>query len=147
MGHKAIICKANIQLVAIKGKMYKKMRKTSSLSQPIFPTTIHNSYNKLFRYKIFIDDLYVHEINQNFLSVGQHLKSIQDYKCIIKDLTGQEMFKVKIKSNNFSFDPMNEDKLNDLQHKKLGHFHRSRMSYMLKKSTCSWRFFLTRKAS
>lgn len=50
------------------------------------------------------------------------------------------MFKVKMKSKSFSFDPMEEEKAafpvsaspTDLWHRKLGHFHHFGMIYMLK---------------
>ncbi|RDX58805.1 hypothetical protein CR513_61959, partial [Mucuna pruriens] len=64
--------------------------------------------------KILIDILYVPRIDQNLFSVGQLLKKgfkviFENKRCIIKDLTSQEMFKVKMKSKSFSFDPMKEE--------------------------------------
>jgi hypothetical protein len=95
--------------------------------------------------KNLTDVLYVPEINQNLLNVGQLLEKgfkviFEDKNCIIKDPTGQEMFKVKMKSKSFSFDPMKKEQsafpvtisTTDLWHKRLGHFHQLGMEYMLK---------------
>lgn len=79
--------------------------------------------------------LNVYEINQNILSVGQIFEKgykniFEDKDCIIKDLTSQKIFKVKMKSKSFSFDPMKEEQSSfpitisaTLSHKRLGHFH------------------------
>ncbi|RDY12797.1 hypothetical protein CR513_02354, partial [Mucuna pruriens] len=95
--------------------------------------------------KILIDVLYVLGIDQNLLSVTQLVEKgvkviFENNSCIIKDLTSQEMFKVKMKSKSFSFDPMKEEQAAflvtansvDLWHKRLGHFHHLGMSYLLK---------------
>jgi len=64
--------------------------------------------------KTLSDILYVFEINQNLLSVGQLLEKgfkviFEDKSCIIKDPKGLEMFKVKMRSKSFSFCPMKEE--------------------------------------
>jgi hypothetical protein len=109
--------------------------------------------------KTLTDVLYVPEINQNLLSVGQLLEKgfkviFEDKNCIIKDPAGQEMFKVKMKSKSFSFDPMKKEQsafpvttsTTDLWHKRLGHFHHSGMDYMLKKQLVRGVPSLTEKA-
>ncbi|RDX63956.1 hypothetical protein CR513_57549, partial [Mucuna pruriens] len=100
--------------------------------------TRHNGTKTLF------DVLYVPEINQNLLSVGQLLEKgfkviFEDKSCIIKSPTGLEIFKVKMKSKSLSFDPMKEQvafpviaSSVDLWHKRLGHLHHLGINYMLK---------------
>ncbi|RDX79370.1 hypothetical protein CR513_40214, partial [Mucuna pruriens] len=107
--------------------------------------------------KTLFNVLYVLEINQNLLSVGQLLEKgfkviFEDKSCIIKGPTGLEMFKVKMKSKSFSFDPMKEQvafsiiaSSIDLWHKKLGHFHHLGMNYMLKNQLVRGVPFLTKK--
>ncbi|RDX83886.1 hypothetical protein CR513_35151, partial [Mucuna pruriens] len=72
-----------------------------------------NSYNKL-GIKVPIDVLYVLGIDHNLLNLGQLLEKgfkviFENNRCIIKDLAGQEMFKVKMKSKSFSLDPIKEE--------------------------------------
>ncbi|XP_014515297.1 uncharacterized protein LOC106773120 [Vigna radiata var. radiata] len=66
--------------------------------------------------KTLSDVLYVPKINQNLLSVGQLLEKgfkviFEDKVCTIKDPTGLEMFKVKMRSKSFSFNPMKEEQI------------------------------------
>ncbi|WVY89496.1 hypothetical protein V8G54_035010 [Vigna mungo] len=100
--------------------------------------------------KTLSDVLYVPKINQNLLSVGPLLekgfkvifedKVFEDKVCTIKDPTGLEMFKVKMRSKSFSFNPMKEKQIAfpvtassvKLWHKRLVHFHHLGMNYMLK---------------
>ncbi|KAA8532763.1 hypothetical protein F0562_032796 [Nyssa sinensis] len=63
--------------------------------------------------KTISDVLYVPEIDQNLLSVGQAIEKglkviFEDRHCLIKDAAGQEMFKVRIRGKSFSLDPMKE---------------------------------------
>ncbi|RDX60832.1 Copia protein, partial [Mucuna pruriens] len=107
--------------------------------------------------KTLSDVLCVPKINQNFLSVGQLLEKgfkviFEDKSCKIKDPTGLEMFKVKMKSKSFLFDPIKEQvafpviaSSIDLWHKRLGHFHHLRMNYMLKNQLVHGVPFLTKK--
>jgi len=102
--------------------------------------------------------LYVAEINQNLLSVGELLEKgfkviFEDKSCIIKDSTCLEMFKVKMRNKSFSFDPIKEEQaafpvttsLIDLWHKSLGHFHHSGMNYMPKNQLVPWVPYVTEK--
>nr|KYP72493.1 Retrovirus-related Pol polyprotein from transposon TNT 1-94 [Cajanus cajan] len=63
--------------------------------------------------KIITDVLFVPEINQNLLSVGQLLEKgykilFEDKMCLIKDASGHDLFKVKMKGKIFSLDLMKE---------------------------------------
>nr|KYP38814.1 Retrovirus-related Pol polyprotein from transposon TNT 1-94 [Cajanus cajan] len=86
--------------------------------------------------KIITDVLYVPEINQNLLSVGQLLEKgykilFEDKMCLIKDVSGYDLFKVKMKGKNFSLDLMEEVQaavsstinVTELWHKRMGHFN------------------------
>ncbi|KAA8519448.1 hypothetical protein F0562_013677 [Nyssa sinensis] len=60
------------------------------------------------------DVLYVPEIDQNLLSVGQLIKKgfkviFEDSFCYIFDITGQEILRVRMKGKSFSFDPIKEE--------------------------------------
>jgi len=66
--------------------------------------------------RCIIDVLFVPEINQNLLSVGQLIKRgfkvvFEDKYCLIKDATGQEIFKVKMKGKSFSLNPLEEEQV------------------------------------
>nr|KYP74763.1 Putative transposon Ty5-1 protein YCL075W family [Cajanus cajan] len=63
--------------------------------------------------KIITSVLYVLEINQNLLSVGKLLDKgykilFEDKMCLIKDASGHDLFKVKMKGKNFFLDLMEE---------------------------------------
>nr|KYP44767.1 hypothetical protein KK1_033686 [Cajanus cajan] len=63
--------------------------------------------------QIITDVLYVPEINQNLLSVGQLLEKsykilFEDKMCLIKDASGHDLFKVKMNGKSFSLDLMEE---------------------------------------
>ena len=63
--------------------------------------------------KIITNMLYIPNINQNLLSVGQLLEKgykvlFEDKMHLIKDASGQDLFKVKMKVKNFSLDLMKE---------------------------------------
>ncbi|XP_047154777.1 uncharacterized protein LOC124826061 [Vigna umbellata] len=58
--------------------------------------------------KLISDVLYVLEINQNLLSVPQLLEKgykvlFEDKNCMIKDSSGKEVFKVRMKGKSFAF--------------------------------------------
>jgi len=64
--------------------------------------------------KLIPDVLYVPEIDQNLLNVGQLLEKgfkvlFQDKSCMIKDVEGRDMFKVKMKSKSFALNPLEEE--------------------------------------
>ncbi|KAA8547153.1 hypothetical protein F0562_003581 [Nyssa sinensis] len=93
--------------------------------------------------KTISDVLYVPEIDQNLLSVGQLIEKglkviFEDRHCLIKDAAGHEMFKVKMRGKSFSLDPMEEKQAafpiskstTQVWHKKLGHFHHTGVLYM-----------------
>lgn len=95
--------------------------------------------------KIITDVLYVPDINQNLLSVGQLLEKgykvlFEDKMCLIKDASGQDLFKVKMKGKSFSLDLMEEEQAavsssvnaTELWHKRLGHFNHDAQLYMRK---------------
>ena len=85
--------------------------------------------------KVIDDVLYVPEIDQNLLSVGQLLEKgfkvyFEDNYCLIKDAFGQDLFKVKMRGKSFSLDPLEEEQITfpakeniRLWHKRLGHYH------------------------
>ncbi|XP_070018827.1 uncharacterized protein [Nicotiana sylvestris] len=61
------------------------------------------------------DVLYVPDIDQNLLSVGQLMKkefkvSFEDKHCFIYDATGLEILRVKMRGKNFSFNPTEDEK-------------------------------------
>jgi len=60
------------------------------------------------------DVLYVPDIDQNLLSVGQLMEkgfkvSFEDKYCFIYDATGLEILRVKMRGENFSFDPTEDE--------------------------------------
>uniref|UniRef100_A0A151UHB3 Retrovirus-related Pol polyprotein from transposon TNT 1-94 n=1 Tax=Cajanus cajan TaxID=3821 RepID=A0A151UHB3_CAJCA len=86
--------------------------------------------------KTITDVLYVPQINQNLFSVGQLLEKgykilLEDKMCLIKDVSGHDLFKVKMKGKSFSLDLMEEVQVvvsstinvNELWHKRMGHFN------------------------
>ena len=69
------------------------------------------------------------------LSVGQLLEKgfkvyFEDNYCLIKDASGQDLFKVKMRGKSFSLDPLEEEQIAfpvkenivELWHKRLGHY-------------------------
>ena len=96
--------------------------------------------------KTITDVLYVPDIDQNLLSVGQLMEkgfkvSFEDKYCLIKDVAGQKIFKVKMRGKSFSFDPTEEENTayttevssTEIWHKRLGHCHLQGMLNMKKK--------------
>ena len=75
--------------------------------------------------KIISDVLYVPEIDQNYKVV------FEDKSCLIKDVVGQDIFKVKMREKNFSLDPLEDEKIvfsikeniTEVWHKRFGHYH------------------------
>ena len=80
--------------------------------------------------------MYVPEIHQNLLSVGQLIE--KEFKVIfknkhrlIKDVNDKKNFDIKIRGKSFSFDPLKEERVaysvtvnnTKVWHKRLGHFH------------------------
>ncbi|OIS98633.1 putative mitochondrial protein, partial [Nicotiana attenuata] len=66
--------------------------------------------------KTISDVLYVPEIDQNLLSVGQLLQKgfkviFENQKCLIKDVKDQEVFRVKMKEKSFTLDPKEEEQV------------------------------------
>jgi len=64
--------------------------------------------------KTISDVLYVPDIDQNLLSVGQLMEkgyklNFEDNHCLIKDASDQEMFKVRMRGKSFSLDPFEEE--------------------------------------
>ena len=86
--------------------------------------------------KLTYDVLYVPEIHQNLLSVGQLIKKgfkviFENKHYLIKDINDKEIFNIKMKDKSFSFDPLKEEQAaypvivnnTEVWHKRLGHFH------------------------
>ncbi|KAK9088025.1 hypothetical protein Syun_030419 [Stephania yunnanensis] len=86
--------------------------------------------------KLIKDVLFVPNINQNLLSVGQLLERgfkviFESNRCLIKDSRGEDGFKVNMKGKSFVLDPSEEEIAaystikftTELWHKRLGHFH------------------------
>ncbi|XP_027347951.1 cytochrome P450 90B1-like [Abrus precatorius] len=95
--------------------------------------------------KYISDVLYVPNIDQNLLSVAQLVKKgfkviFEDNWCLIKDAKGKDVFRVKMRSNSYALNMMEEEQIAfsstttnaDLRHKRLGHFHLARLLYMQK---------------
>ncbi|XP_017614022.1 uncharacterized protein LOC108459176 [Gossypium arboreum] len=64
--------------------------------------------------KFITDVLYVFDIDQNLLSVGQLVKKgfkvkFMEKTCMIEDALGQKMFEVKMARMSFSLNPMQEE--------------------------------------
>nr|KYP62109.1 Retrovirus-related Pol polyprotein from transposon TNT 1-94 [Cajanus cajan] len=90
--------------------------------------------------KLIYDVLYVPEIDQNLLSVGQLMEKgykvyFEDKFCLIKDASGQEIFKVKMKGKSFTLNPLEEqqaafpikENVTEIWHKRLSHYHHQGM--------------------
>ncbi|CAJ2636761.1 unnamed protein product [Trifolium pratense] len=93
--------------------------------------------------KTISDVLYVPDIDQNLLSVGQLIEkgfkvSFENQLCLIFDTTGREILRIKMRGKSFSFDPIEEEQSayftevspTELWHKRLGHCHIQRMMNM-----------------
>lgn len=80
--------------------------------------------------------LYVHEIDQNLLSVGHLMEKgfklfFGEDHCQISDTTGNEILRVKMRGRSFSFDPTEKEQfaystkadVTEIWHKRLDHCH------------------------
>lgn len=93
--------------------------------------------------KLISDVLFVPEIDQNLLSVGQLLEKnyslfFKDKSCIIHDPTGNELFIVTMKGKSFSLDwqeacssayTSSVDE-SSLWHRRMGHFNYNALNYL-----------------
>ncbi|XP_074342450.1 uncharacterized protein LOC141680013 [Apium graveolens] len=66
--------------------------------------------------KTISDVLYVPDIDQNLLSVGQLIEkglkvSFESGHCLVFDATGREILRVKMRGKSFSFDPSDEGQM------------------------------------
>lgn len=96
--------------------------------------------------KLIHDVLYVPEIDQNLISVGQLLENgfkvnFENKQCVIKDVNDKELFNIKMRNKSFLFDPMEEEQAaypatensTEVWHKRLGHFHHAAVLNMQRK--------------
>nr|GMD21951.1 Retrovirus-related Pol polyprotein from transposon RE1 [Ipomoea batatas] len=101
--------------------------------------------------KLISDVLYVPDIDQNLLSVGQLVekgfKVIFENKLgIIKDTYDNDVIRIKMRGKSFLLDPMEEEQAaytatttnTETWHKRLGHFHHAAILNMQKKEVGSW---------
>ncbi|XP_038902496.1 uncharacterized protein LOC120089156 [Benincasa hispida] len=63
--------------------------------------------------KLITEVLFVPEIDQNLLSIGQLVEKgfkvlFEERKCLISDSNGNELFKIKMQYKSFSLDPLEE---------------------------------------
>ena len=83
--------------------------------------------------KLILDVLFVPNIDQNLLSVGQLLKKgfkvlFEDKFCMIKDANGKDVFKIKMRGKNVALNLLKEEQatvsqennVTTLLHKRLG---------------------------
>ena len=95
--------------------------------------------------KLIPDVLYVPEINQNLLSVGQLLEKgykvlFEDKSCMNKDSDNKELFRVQMKGKSFALNLIDEEQLDVhkvedntlVWHKRMGHFHHGALLYLRK---------------
>jgi hypothetical protein len=95
--------------------------------------------------KTIFDVLYVPDIDQNLLSVGQLIEKgmkvvFKNQSYYIFDAAGQKILQAKMRGKSFLFLPFEEEytafptKLNDMEvwHKRLGHCYQQRMISMKK---------------
>ena len=86
--------------------------------------------------KLITNILYVPDIDQNLLSVGQLIEKgfkviFMEKAYVIEDATGQKMFEVKMAGRSFSLNPMQEEQsafltkesLSKVWHNRVGHYH------------------------
>jgi hypothetical protein len=91
------------------------------------------------------DVLYVPDIDQNLLSVGQLIEkgfkvTFEDQCCLIYDAARQKILQIKMRGKSFSFFPTEEEhttystniSITEIWHKRLGHCHLQRMLKMKK---------------
>ena len=94
--------------------------------------------------KYITDVLYVPNIDQNLLSVGQLIKKgfkviFEDKWCLIKYVEGRGVFKLKMKEKSFALNLLEEEEQIAfsstvsnavLWHRRFGHFHHDGLLYM-----------------
>ncbi|GAA0144243.1 hypothetical protein LIER_04740 [Lithospermum erythrorhizon] len=96
--------------------------------------------------KLICNVLYVPDIDQNLLSVGQLVENgfkviFENKVCLIKDENDNDVFKIKMRGKSFSLNPVEEEQVaclaiattTELWHKRLGHFHHAALLNMQKK--------------
>ena len=95
--------------------------------------------------KLIPNVLFVPDIDQNLLSVGQLLEKgfkvlFEDKFYMIKDANGKDVFKIKMRGKRYvlnlleeqQVDVSQENNVTTLWHKRLGHFHHNGVLYMKK---------------
>ena len=100
--------------------------------------------------KLITDVLYVPDINQNLLSVGELVEKgykvlFKNYYCLIKDGNGSDLFRIRMKGKSFVLNPLEEEQIVflvnentiDLWHKRLGHYHHQGLLQMKAKELVS----------
>ena len=96
--------------------------------------------------KFIPDVLFVPEIQQNLLSVGQLIErgfkvAFEDNFCLIRDAASQDIFKIKMKGKIFALNPLEEEQfafpikenITEVWHKRLGHYHHQGLLQMKSK--------------
>ncbi|KAG6511961.1 hypothetical protein ZIOFF_030048 [Zingiber officinale] len=96
--------------------------------------------------KLISEVLFVPEIHQNLLSVGQLIEKgfkvvFENNFCLIKDAANQDIFKIKMKGKSFALKPLEEEQtafsihenVTEIWHKRLGHYHHQGMLQMKSK--------------
>ncbi|RVW82635.1 hypothetical protein CK203_037380 [Vitis vinifera] len=95
--------------------------------------------------KLIYDVLFVPDIDQNLLSVGQLVEKefkvyFEDRNCIIKDAEGKEVFNIKMKDKSFALNLLEDEHTAILQQdsttmfwdRRVEHFHHDDVLYMKK---------------
>ncbi|KAL6314090.1 hypothetical protein AAG906_011825 [Vitis piasezkii] len=95
--------------------------------------------------KLIYDVLFVPDIDQNLLSVGQLVEIefkvyFEDRNCIIKDAEGKEVFNIKMKGKSFALNLLEDEHTDILQQdsttmfwdRRVEHFHHDDVLYMKK---------------
>ncbi|XP_047254258.1 uncharacterized protein LOC124888079 [Capsicum annuum] len=93
--------------------------------------------------KLIYEVLFVPELDQNLLSVGQLLENgfkllFENKACLISDPSGQKMFRIKMQGKSFSLNPLVEKQIAftsqssvaEMWHKRLRHFHHKALLFM-----------------
>ena len=96
--------------------------------------------------KLITDVLYVPNIDQNLLSVGQLIEKgfkviFMEKACVIEDVAGQKMFEVRMVGRSFSLNPMQEEQssfltkesISKVWHKRIEHYHHQGLLQMKSK--------------
>uniref|UniRef100_M1C8D2 Uncharacterized protein n=1 Tax=Solanum tuberosum TaxID=4113 RepID=M1C8D2_SOLTU len=93
--------------------------------------------------KLIVDVLFVPNLDQNLLSVGQLLENglkmlFEEKACVVKDADNKEMFKVKMRGKSFALNLLDEEQVaviklennSELWHKRLRYFHHDAILFM-----------------